>query len=166
MWLLASLLCWSGSGAPAHHVKAAFLFNFAQFTEWPPEAFSEKDSPLVIGILGPNPFGDFLAETVRNEVAHGRRITIEHYSKVAEIKTCHILYIGQSEASRLDRVRDTVKDKPVLTVTDVQGAAARGIVVEFITAQNRIRFRINQEAAKAGKLNLSSKLLRVAHQGS
>ena len=143
-------------------IKAAFIFNFAQFTEWPTEAFADKDAPLVIGILGSNPFGDVLEETVRNEGVRGRRLVVERYNRVAEIKTCHILYIGQSEENRLDNVREALKNKPVLTVTDIENAATRGIIIELMRVQNRIRFRVNVEASKAANLTLSSKLLRAA----
>jgi hypothetical protein len=146
-----------------YQIKAAFLFNFAQFTEWPPEALADPQAPLVIGILGSNPFGDFVEQTVRNELVHGRRIAVEYYTKVTEIKTCHILYVGQSEADRLERVREAVKGKPVLTVSDIENAGTHGIMIEFLTAQNRIRFRIDAETAKAARLVLSAKLLRVAN---
>src|SRR5439155_372026 len=83
-----------------YQVKAVFLFNFAQFTEWPSNAFASADSPIYICTLGNNPFGDYLQQIVRNEAVRGRKLVIEHHQKVEEIKTCHILYIGQSEAER------------------------------------------------------------------
>jgi hypothetical protein len=150
----------------AYQIKAAFIFNFAQFTEWPADAFESKESPLVIGIVGTNPFDEFLEDTVRNEVVQGRRVTVEYYTRVTDIKTCHILYVGVSEAKRLDMIRDQLKGKPVLTVTDLENASLRGVIIEFVTNQNRIRFRINTQAAKAVNLTLSSKLLRVADQTS
>src|SRR3982750_2429395 len=84
-----------------YQIKAVFLFNFAQFTEWPPEAFPDPEAPFVIGLLGTDPFGKTLEETVRDERARGHRIEIRHYRAVEEIKTCHILYISQSEGARL-----------------------------------------------------------------
>lgn len=154
----------AADSARASQIKAAFIFNFAQFTEWPEDAFADKEAPLVIGILGSNTFGDVLEETVRNEVVRGRRLVIERYKQVAEIKTCHILYIGESEENRLETIREALKTKPVLTVTDIENAAARGVIIELMTVQNRIRFRVNLEAAKAANLTLSSKLLRAAEQ--
>jgi hypothetical protein len=144
-------------------IKAAFLFNFSQFTEWPPQAFPEKDSPLVIGVLStPDPFGGFLEETVKNEAVLGRKLVVKHFTRVAEIETCHILYIGQSEAKRLDQIVETLKVKPVLTVSDIADCTLRGVMIGFVKERNKIRFRINASAARAANLNLSSKLLRAA----
>lgn len=145
-----------------YQIKAAFVFNFAEFTDWPPEAFENKDSPLVIGILGTDPFGSVLDETVRNEKVRGHRLTVERYRTVEEIRTCHILYIGQSEASHLDQVLDALQGKPVLTVSDIEGSAPRGVMIRFLTEKNKIRLRINVEAARAVRLTISSKLLRAA----
>jgi len=145
-----------------YQVKAVFLFNFAQFTEWPSNAFPTTDSPIIIGTLGNNPFGDFLLETVRNEAVRGRKLVVEHYQKVEEIKNCHILYIGQSEADRLEYDLNVLKGRPVLTVSDVENAAYRGVMVRLLTEKNKVRLRVNLDEVKAVGLNLSSKLLRVA----
>jgi len=145
-----------------YQVKAVFLYNFAQFTEWPSNVFAAADSPIVIGTLGSNPFGDFLHETVKNEVVRGRKLVVEHYQKVEEIKNCHILYIGQSEADRLDRDLDLLKGRPVLTISDIENAARRGTMVRFYTQSNKIKLRIYLDEVRAAGLNLSSKVLRVA----
>jgi hypothetical protein len=143
-------------------VKAVFLFNFAQFTEWPSNAFAAADSPIIIGTLGNNPFGDFLRSTVTNEVVHGRKLVIQHYQKVEEVKNCHILYIGQSEADRLEHDLSVLKGRPVLTVSDIENAAYHGVMIRLFTEGNKVRLRVNLEEVKAAGLTLSSKLLRVA----
>jgi hypothetical protein len=148
--------------ARVSQLKAVFLFNFAQFTEWPPEAFVEKEEPMVIGILGSDPFGDALDATVHNEVVRGRHLVVRRYKSVADTRGAHILYIGQSEASRLGQALNALKGKPILTVSDIEGAARRGIMIGFINDHSRIRFQINPNAAKTANLTLSSKLLRVA----
>lgn len=145
-----------------YQVKAVFVYNFAQFTEWPSNAFARPDSPIVIGILGNNPFGDFLQETIRNETVHGRRLVIEHFQRVEEIKNCHILYVGQSEADRLDHDLDVLKGRPVLTVSDIEHAAYRGVMVRLYMQANKVRLRVNLDDVRAAGLSLSSKLLRVA----
>src|SRR5205823_12626965 len=145
-----------------YQVKAVFLFNFAQFTEWPSNAIASADAPIYICTLGDNPFGDYLKETVRNELVRGRKLVIEHHQKVEEIKNCHILYIGQSEAERLEHDLNVLRGKPVLTVSDIEAPAARGVMIRLVTQSNKVRFRINLEEAKAANLNLSSKLLRAA----
>jgi hypothetical protein len=147
--------------AREYQIKAVFLFNFVQFTEWPSEAFTNKEQPYVIGVLGNNPFGNFLAATVKNETVRGRPLAVEYYKTVEEIETCHILYIGQSEGPHLERVLTKLKGKPVLTVSDIESATMRGTCIEFLTDRNRIKLRISPEAAKAANLTISSKLLRL-----
>jgi len=161
-FLLAVRSCLAADPSREYQVKAVFLFNFAQFTEWPTNAFPAPDSPIVIGTLGDNPFGDYLRETVKNELVHGRKIVVEHYQKVEEIKNCHILYVGQSEADRLEHDLNVLKGRPVLIVSDIENAAYRGVMIRLLTQSNKVRFRINLEETKAAGLTLSSKLLRVA----
>ena len=163
--VLLLTLCWASLGGEIpreYKIKAVFLFNFAQFTDWPSEAFADKDSPIIIGILGTDPFGTFLDDTVHGEVVNGRRLEVHRYTKVAETKSCHILYIAQSEANRLDHIVSELKTKPVLTVSDIKDAAGRGVMIGFMTDLKRIRLKINAEAAKTANLSLSSKLLRAA----
>src|SRR5258706_1615574 len=146
-----------------YQIKAAFLFNFSQFTEWPPEAFPDKDSPLIIGVLSAiDPFGGFLDETVKNEAVQGRRLVVKHFTRLAEMQTCHIPYIGQSESKRLEHLVDDLKAKPVLTVSDITDCASRGLMIGFVNERNKIRFKINASTARAANLSLSSKLLRAA----
>jgi hypothetical protein len=146
-------------------LKAVFLFNFAQFTDWPKEAFEDRTSPLVIGIFGNDPFGDFLDETVKNELVHGRRIRVERYRTLAQVKNWHIMYIGFADPERVEQVLKSIKGKPVLTVSDIENSSRRsGIVIKFLTKQNKIRFTINAEAAREARLVLSSKLLHAADE--
>ena len=145
-----------------YSIKAGCLLNFARFTEWPAEAFADKASPIVIGILGTDPFGKVLDEIVRDESVRGRRLVVKRYERVEEIETCHILYLGQSEGDRLEATLAALKEKPVLTVSDIEGAAVRGVMIRLVNEQNRIRFRINLDSAKAARVTLSSKLLRAA----
>jgi hypothetical protein len=152
----------NGQSAREAQVKAAFLYNFAQFTEWPPEAFAQPDSPLVIGVLGEDPFGEALDTTIRGEAVRGHKLQLKRFRAVAELPTCHIVYIGRSEANRLSQVLKALNGKPILTVSDLDGSAERGVTIQFVTEHGRVRFRINPKTAENAKLALSSKLLRVA----
>jgi hypothetical protein len=152
----------SQSASGEYKIKAVFLFNFAQFVEWPESAFPHAKAPVVIGILGTDPFGRFLDETVRNERVNGRSLQVARFRSVEEITRCHILFVSASEISRLASILDAVKGKPILTVGDTEGFASQGGMVRFIMDQNRIRFRINVAVVAAGGLTISSKLLRVA----
>lgn len=160
-----------GWGAAAHgqiqvsreyQLKAVFLFNFAQFTDWPTNAFPATNSPIIIGVLGVDPFGAFLDETVKGEVLKGRRIAVERYRRIEEAGSCQILYIARSEARQLKSIVTALSGKPVLTVSDIEDAAESGAMVELVTESNRIRLKINLDAVKAAALTISSKLLRVA----
>lgn len=152
-----------GAAARDYDLKAVFLYNFAQFVDWPPEAFRDAYSPIVIGILGADPFGKSLDEVVRKEVVHNRKLVVQRYRRVEEIEACHILFISQSEAGELDHILSSLKARSILTVGETDGFAARGGMIRFLTDQNKIRLRINNDAAKAAKLTLSSKLLKAAH---
>lgn len=143
-------------------LKAVFLLNFAQFTDWPTNAFDQPDSPLVIGVLGDDPFGALLDDAVRGETLNGRKFIVERYRRVEDVKTCHILFISQSEIKCLDKIWVGLKDRPVLTVSEIDGSAYRGVCVRFITENNKIHLRINTEALQEAKLTMSSKILRVA----
>jgi hypothetical protein len=145
-----------------YQVKAVFLFRFAQFVEWPPSAFPEPHTPLVIGVLGQDPFGTYLDEIVQGETVNDHPLAVQRYATVEEITTCHILFISRSEDDRLERVLVGLKGRDILTVGDVERFSARGGMIRFVTEHGRIRLRINLKAAEAANLKLSSKLLRPA----
>jgi hypothetical protein len=144
---------------PDYQVKAVFLFNFAQFVSWPSQP---PDVPFVIGILGDDPFGSYLDETVRGEKVNGRSLTIQRFRRGAEPRSSNILFIAQSERDRAAQIVSNLKGRSVLTVSDIDGFAELGGMIQFFTEQNKIRMRINLDAVKAANLKVSSKLLRVA----
>jgi hypothetical protein len=143
-------------------LKAVFLLNFARFTDWPTNAFDRPESPLVIGILGSDPFGPMLDLAIENEQVKGRKFVIERYPRLADLRTCHILFIGQSEINHLDKIETELKTRPILTVSDIENSAERGVCEQFITENNKIRLRINTDSLKIAKLTVSSKVLRLA----
>jgi hypothetical protein len=119
----------------------------------------------VIGIFGNDPFGNFLDETVKNEMVHGRRIRVERYRTLAQVKNWHIMYIGFADPERVEQVLKSIKGKPVLTVSDLENSSRRSeIIIKFLTKQNKVRFSINAEAAREARLVLSSKLLHAADE--
>jgi YfiR/HmsC-like len=169
-WLLIStfLLC-SGlqlngetNTSPEYQLKAVFLFNFAQFVDWPAKAFPEPLTPLIIGVLGDDPFGSYLDETVRGEKVNNRPLLVQRYRRVGEIKTCQVLFISRSENDRLEQIVTGLKGRNILTVGDLEDFALRGGMIQLFTEKNKIRMRINLGAVKAANLTISSKLLRVA----
>lgn len=165
--MAAALFLWigiHGSGQPVseNQVKAVFLLNFAQFVEWPPAAFTDPAAPVVIGILGTDPFGSSLDEAVGGETARGRTLVARRFRRLEEIDTCHILFIGRSESHHLERIVSTLRDRHVLTVSDAEGFARRGVMIRFFMENKRLRLRIDLQATRAAGLVLSSKLLRPA----
>jgi hypothetical protein len=145
-----------------YQLKAAFVYNFAQFTDWPEDVLADTSQPFVIGVLGTNYFGSALEEVVRGETVRGHKLHVEYYHAVEEIRTCHILFIGQSEDRRLEKILAALKGKPILTVSDIDKSAIRGVMVRFLTENNKLRFRVNVDSLAASHLTMSSKLLRVA----
>ena len=144
-----------------YDIKAAFLYHLAQFVEWPPEAFPAAETPLVIGVLGQDPFGKALDEIVKDEVVKSRKLVVQRFRQMEEIKICHVLFISQSEAGHLDQILASLKGRHVLSVGDSEDFAQRGGIVRFVTEKNKIRLRINIDSAKAANLTISSKLLRA-----
>ncbi|HZP58783.1 MAG TPA: YfiR family protein [Opitutaceae bacterium] len=148
--------------AQEYQLKAVFLFNFIQFVDWPAEAFPQAQSPLIIGVLGDNPFNSYLEETVQGENMNGHPVVVRHYHHADEIGPCHILFISQSEDRRLTHVLADLKGRSILTVGDMEAFTQRGGMIRFITQNNKIHLQINVDAAKAAKLTISSKLLAPA----
>lgn len=145
-----------------YQIKAVFLYNFAHFTEWPASALDDANSPLVIGVLGDDPFSGSLDELVRGEKVNRHPLIVQRYRQAEDIKVCHVLFVSRSEMKHLERVLSTLKSRSVLTVGEADGFAKRGGMIRFVTENNKIRFRINVEAARAANLTISSKLLRAA----
>jgi hypothetical protein len=145
-----------------YQIKGAFLYNFAQFVAWPPEAFPDAQSPFVIGVLGDNPFGSFLDGIARGEMMNGHPLAVQYYARPEEIQTCQILFISRSEARQTNQILAGLKGREILMVSDLDNFAAQGGIIQFTTVNNKIRFQINLEAAKAANLTISSKLLKCA----
>jgi hypothetical protein len=152
------------AAAPSEYqVKAVFLFNFAQFVEWPPEALGPSTAPFSICIVGEDRFGAELDATVRGENVQGHPFIVKRYARPAAIESsCQILFIGSSEAAQLDSITGALGGHAVLTVSDIEHSAERGAIIQFTNDRNRLRLRINVAAAKSAGLTISSKLLRPA----
>ena len=145
-----------------YQLKAVFLFNFAQFVEWPAQAYRDAKAPLVIGILGEDPFGAFLDRLVRGEKVGDRPLIVRRFRRAEDITECHILFISRSEAATLGQIIARLKGRSLLTVSDVDTFTRQGGIVRFVTENGKIRLRINVEAAKVCELTISSKILRPA----
>ncbi len=145
-----------------YEVKSAFIYNFAKFLEWPANAFASADSPIIIGIIGDDPFGGLLQQTVRGKTAAGRRIEVKHFDKVRDCQLCHILFVSASERGRLSKILDRLKGSSVLTVGETAGFVRQGGIIGFVMDDNKVGFEVNVGAAKQAGLKISSKLLKLA----
>ena len=153
---------WPATPAAEYQVKAAYLFNFGQFVEWPVHAYDSPGAPFVIGVVGEDPFGSTLDAVVAGEQLGGHPLVVKRFRNPEDISACNILFIGRSESGRLEETLEALKGRSVLTVTDITGAERRGAIIVLFSENNRIRMRINVAAAKANNLIISSKLLRPA----
>jgi YfiR/HmsC-like len=160
------LFCWVAAAQSEqrgeYEVKAAFLFNFTKFVEWPESSFLDAHSPIVIGILGEDPFGDSLTRLVAGQKAQGRSIMIAKYRRGDDLRRCHVLFISASERQRSAQIIGSLQDTSILTVSDIDGFAVAGGVLQFVMQENRVRFLVNLEAATQNKLRVSAKLLALA----
>jgi hypothetical protein len=145
---------------PVYALKAAFLYNFATFVEWPPETFPDARAPFTVGVLGRDPFGDLLEETFRGKTVGGRRIAVKRSRDVDDLRSCQLVFLPEGEATA--RALNALKGASVLTVGESDGFAEDGGCVNFYIDGLRVRFEINPEAAKRANLKISSKLLRLA----
>jgi hypothetical protein len=162
-WLLAIVAGRAQESPPTEQqLKAAFLLNFAKFVEWPPTAFGEATSPIVLGILGENPFGDVLEQTIRGKTINNRPLVVKPFRSSAETTNCHILFISASEKPRLPEILAGLRGASVLTVAEMDRFTETGGMINFIRQGNKIRFQINEVAAKSAGLKISSKLLSLA----
>jgi hypothetical protein len=148
-------------GSLEYPVKAAFLYKFGSFVEWPPAAFAGPGAPVTLCIVGRDPFGPVLDSNVQGQTIETRPIVVRRLAVVSPASGCHIAYLGGSPEQSTAEAARALAGAPVLTVTDEAVRGARG-VVHFVIAANRVRFRIDQRTASAGGLTISSKLLNLA----
>jgi YfiR/HmsC-like len=156
------------SDSSEYLVKAGFIYNFAKFVEWPSTAFAEPDSPIVIGVLGTDPFGDIINRVVEGKKIGARGFVIRRFKWSKELKDskdfkeCRILFVSSSEKMHFEEIVEAVKGLPILTVGETPGFAERGGMIRLMLEDNRVRFEVNVDAAHDGNLNISSRLLTLA----
>ena len=149
-----------------YQLKAAFIYNFVKLVDWPPNSFIDEQSPFVIGVLGDNPFGSDFERMVAGKKINDRPISIHFFKSAAESAHCQILFISNLEKKRFREIIQNLQTIPVLTVSDADGFIEAGGMINFVQEAGKIRFQINDEAAKAARLKISSKLLNLAVSSS
>lgn len=164
MFLIQVVLCSAAAAQSAseYQLKAAFLFNFAKFVEWPADAFPTADAPLEICVLGQDPFGRDFEQVIIEKTVNGHRLEIAHPDGVPQARACQILFVASSEKQRVRDILRGLAGASVLTVGDTAGFAKMGGIINFILDESRVRFEINVTAAERANLKLSARLLTVA----
>jgi hypothetical protein len=143
-------------------LKAAFLYNFAKFVEWPAEAFSSETAPIEIAVFGEDEFTVKLRSLLSDKKAHGRSFQVKRISTPQEAKNCQIVFISSSESRRVPQVLDAVRKSPVLTIGETEQFLDVGGMMNFVFEDTQLRFEVYPEAAERVNLVISSKLLRLA----
>src|SRR5258708_569261 len=163
MWIPAPGALQAQPAAPTEYeVKAAFLYNFAKFVEWPSRARPNKGDAFVIGILGQDPFGKDLEDQLNGKAVQDKKLVFIRLSNFQEASGCQVVFISSSKADDLGTILGTLRGPPVLTVSDMDRFVQRGGMVGFPIEDNRVRFNINLAAADQAGLKISSQLLKLA----
>jgi hypothetical protein len=140
-----------------YRVKAAFLYNFLKFIEWP----ANNDPGLTVCILGEDPFGNDI-DALLNETVSNRKLSVSYVSDYEVLKKCNLVFISHSEADYLAEIIKTAREYRIVTVGDTEGFADQGVMLNFYLQENKVRFEINKDAADRSGIRISSKLLNLA----
>ena len=143
-----------------YQIKAAFLYNFAKFVDWPPQAFAGTGDPFAFCVAG-DAFAGALEKVLNAETLNGRRLVVRRIAPADKLQACQIIYVASSESGRYPQIT-TLGNSPVLTVGETEDFIDSGGMIRFVETGHRIQFQINTEAAERASLKLSSKLLRLA----
>ena len=170
--ILAGSLGWQGSRALAadepetieYRVKAAFLYKFAAYVEWPEASFTRPDTPVTIAVIGAEPIAVELVQAVTGRTVNDRSLTIKRLKAGESLAGVHVLFVGRGESAGLLQLAQTAQPRSILTVTESEGALTQGSVINFIVTDRRVRFEISLDSAEKSRLRLSSRLLAVAQQ--
>ena len=144
-----------------HQLKAAFIYNFAKFVEWPSTAGDNPTLPIVIGILGNDPFGRDIDEVINGKTANGRSLIIKRFSHVRDLAHCQILFVSSSERNNLKRIFGAATPG-ILTVGETEQFADAGGIIQLTMINGKVHMVINQAAAERAGLKISAKLLSLA----
>jgi YfiR/HmsC-like len=151
------------SNAPTEYqVKAAFLFNFAKFIDWPQTTFLNSESPFFICIVGEDRFGREIDSSLSSKTIENRAVVVEHSGQVAEARHCQMVFVSSSEKQRVPQVLSGLRGTNALVVGETDGFAAAGGAIQFDLDENRVHFLINTDAADRAGLTVSSRLLSLA----
>lgn len=150
------------SPANEYQVKAGLILSFLDFVEWPKDTFPRPDSPLLIGILGDDPFGDQVERTFSGKKAQGHPVEIRRSRNVEDLEKCQVIFVCHSERNHLSSILSQLVDKPILTIGEIHGFCDRGGILNFFVSDRRVHFEANPAAAQDSSLRVSAELLKRA----
>jgi len=161
------LLCATGAAPQSenlseYQVKAAFVYNFAKFVEWPAEAFADRNAPLRVCVLGENPFGQELMRVVNGKKIGGHDLIVSNFFEARLARGCHVLFVSSSERGRMAQVIEGLRETSVLTVGETGDFVRQGGMIRFVLEEGKVRFEVNLGASDRARLKISSKLLSLA----
>jgi hypothetical protein len=148
----------------AYQIKAAYLYNFTKFVEWPPQRFPDLSDPIVIGVLGwnGNPFGDELSNLVRGRKVSGRLVVVKNVKTPEEAGAVHVLFVSTGLEQRWAKEVQSARSAGVLTVGESEPFFAAGGIITFVLKEDKVLFEINLDASEKAGLKLSAQLLKLA----
>lgn len=150
--------------APEPRIKAAFLFKFGSYVEWPSGAFASANSPLTIGVMDADDLADELTAIVAGRSVDGRSVVVRRMREGDSVSGLHILFVGKASDGRLAQILSPMKGGATLAVTEIDGALDVGSMINFVVVDGKVRFDVALQPAQAGSLKISSRLLAVARK--
>ncbi|MCC7014189.1 MAG: YfiR family protein [Planctomycetes bacterium] len=150
------------AGQSEYQVKAAVLFKFVGYVKWPEKAFKDASDPIVVAVVGPDPFGSLIDNAFKDKLVGGRKLVVKRFKTTADIERCHVLFVVDAESPKLPQILEKTKGSQVLVVCETSGAAEKGASINLGIENKKMRFEINKEAAKRCELEISSELLKLA----
>jgi hypothetical protein len=146
-----------------YEVKAAYVYYFAKFTEWPAEILPNSNSPIVIGVVGDSEFASMLEKIVKGKTVQNHPITIHNLKIPADLSGCHIIYISSFEQQRANQIAGDLRSAPILTVTEAEKSSRSKGLINLVVEEGKVHFEVDLPGAAKARLKISSKLLRLAN---
>jgi hypothetical protein len=157
----ARVYCDENRRPAAHEIKAAYIYNFAKFVEWPNARFQKAGESIHVCVFGDDPIGPSL-EAIEGKTAGNKKVSIKQITSLQNVRGCEILFISNSEEAYLAKILKVISGSPILTIGDTEGFAEQGVIINFYLKNRTVRFEINPKAAIRAGLRISSNLLRIA----
>ena len=145
-----------------YQIKAALIFKFAQYTEWPAKAFANDSDPIIVATVGPDPFGGSLEAVIAGKSIGNHPVVVQHFPDADHLGRCHVLFVARSELDQMPAILQHLSQSPVLTAADSNGFCESGGILQFFLEDQKIHFEINTDALDRSGIKISSRLLKLA----